>query len=386
MTRISVRTFSITLLSIVTLMLSAGCSQEAVKTESKNSDVRLQNKSTSPMAAAQENSTAPTSQAQCIKAEKLAETALSIVGGEAVLADDTIVQSTIMLDDICTAVIISDKYALTAAHCTANQAVRNLVFGLTSKNAPIRKIINIIEHPEAFSPSNEANDIAVVEFSGGLPTGFSSIEVVSSNEQLVKDMPIILSGFGITDTNSTDYGTLRKTKVSFMQSSKKSKILMFDSRNGHGACNGDSGGPAFVNSASGKLILVGITHGGSTGECGAELNIYADLRKHTDFLTPYAAKISTAQSLTPQITAPNNPTPTVVLAANIPASTPIIPAAIPVISPVTQKSPTKSEMKTMPNSDQMVRTSGDMVSASQKSNTASSINTTKMEAKLPPCQ
>ncbi len=375
MTRIPVRTFSIILLSIVTLMLSEGCSQEVANKESKNSDVPMQNKSTSPMAGAQENSTATSSPALCIKAEKPAATALSIVGGETVLAADTIAQSTIMLDDICTTVIISDKYALTAAHCTANQTVRNLVFGLTSKNAPRRKIVTIIEHPEAFSPSNEANDIAVVEFSGGLPAGFIPVEVAGSSEQLVKDMPIILSGFGITDTKASDYGTLHKTNVSFMQANRKSKVLMFDSRNGHGACHGDSGGPAFVASSTGKIILIGITHGGSTGECGAEIDIYSDVRKQTDFLTPYAAKISGVQAQIPQTMVPGKENPAI-----IPASMPIVPNSTPVIPPI------KPEMATVPNPDQMVRTSGDILTPVEINNNPSIEMTTKMEANLPPCQ
>jgi hypothetical protein len=106
----------------------------------------------------------------------------------------------------------------------------------------------------------DQGDIAVVKFKGGIPEGYAPAKVISSEEPLKVGAPVTLSGYGISNAQrKTGAGVLRKTNVKIAKARKGKSEMILDQSHGHGACHGDSGGPAYVR-VHGKMVLAGVTN------------------------------------------------------------------------------------------------------------------------------
>jgi secreted trypsin-like serine protease len=236
----------------------------------------------------------------------------SIINGELVASDEGLSRSIVALvlrrGDLvrafCTATILSDKLAITAAHCSDvfSRAKVELMFGLAEKNqlAEFRPLVQFVVHKDYIglrshgdlersrperqlaTTSNSSiealqshlaqikevfgedhNDLALLKFEGGLPPGYAAAKV-SRGDQISDLSRITLAGFGVTNGQSeaeSESGQLRKTEVPIAKLDYSSSEFITD-ESLSGSCRGDSGGPAFFQTLGGEIELVGVTSRG----------------------------------------------------------------------------------------------------------------------------
>jgi hypothetical protein len=120
--------------------------------------------------------------------------------------------------------------------------------------------------------------------------------MLSSSTPLQEGQEVTLAGYGITQTNPhSGAGTLRKTTVRIAQPRFGDTEILFDQRDGHGACHGDSGGPALIT-LRGKTYLIGVTNRGyqdPNDTCG-QFAVYTRVAAYKSFITRAAAALRAA--------------------------------------------------------------------------------------------
>lgn len=206
----------------------------------------------------------------------------------------------------CSGTLVDQIHVVTAAHCfvredgaRATPAQVAVVAGSTSyaDTAPSggarSGVLAIRIHPR-YAPDEFDDDVAVLtlatpmDFSSGriaaLPLPAVGASVLPRNRYAYTARTVRLTGFGITSTGASDFGTLRAVRVGAIPigfcgtgSSRDAAgtdapaILLCSERRGAGACQGDSGGTAEVGG-----VLVGVIDT-SGADCADGRNLYANV-------------------------------------------------------------------------------------------------------------
>lgn len=224
----------------------------------------------------------------------------SIINGDLVKATDLYAKHTVSVgpskgDQICTGVIIAPHFILTAGHCADGIKKGVIYFGLvaTPKTATVYKIKTITRHPRYCRSClmndgllTNANDLALVEFEKDLPEGYEPVEFAEW-AQVNRDVTVYLAGYGADELQQ--YDTLKVTNVVIKQTSD-SEFKTSETKSG--SCNGDSGGPAFIQLEE-KLILAGITSRGDD-DCHKH-GIYTIPAAHAEWITEIISPVITEE-------------------------------------------------------------------------------------------
>lgn len=227
--------------------------------------------------------------ANCVENSRVAESVVDrpvdssqgIIGGTSVNPEDLAAKSTVALIlesnqkpfAFCTGTLISKNLVLTAAHCIRSAKIEDVSIALggiipeTFQSKSIFKIAAWKSHPDyqvTFDPGTEfyigMNDLALLKLSQEITDSYKAVEILSPKSTLSPGQKLLLAGFGVM---SEAYSAEPAKHLQYAQVSLEKiwqNLLVTNQTEGIGACRGDTGGPAYLESAQG-LIVVGATRG-----------------------------------------------------------------------------------------------------------------------------
>lgn len=175
---------------------------------------------------------------------------------------------------LCSGTMITSRYVLTAAHCFSERPTSAAVLIGNDPTAVTRVAV----HPQfrrgetSFGVQAGFNDVAILELASevNVPT----LPILISRDVNAGDS-LAIYGYGL-DENS-ELGTLRGGTAPIDEVTRDHITTKFDG-SGSNTCEGDSGGPAAVNTAQG-LAIVGLTSSGTVETCTpGDLSIYANVQ------------------------------------------------------------------------------------------------------------
>ncbi|MBR1151540.1 trypsin-like serine protease [Bradyrhizobium sp. JYMT SZCCT0428] len=197
----------------------------------------------------------------------VAAPAYAIVGGGAPSADGvgrsvvTIVGSR---GNFCTGAVIAPKIVLTAAHCVQPGADYKIVEYGADKQPSLQDVKSVAIHPgfkmQAMLAHRATADVALLQL-GSPVKGKTPSTLGMPNIPILVGSRFTIAGIGVTTRgDGKSGGTIRAAGLVATGKPGTLQIRLVDpvgqgTRDGLGACTGDSGGPVFEDKQSGPAII-----------------------------------------------------------------------------------------------------------------------------------
>lgn len=236
----------------------------------------------------------------------------SIIGGTAVNSDDFARSATVSiytvgrrgpLEFLCTGTLVSRDLVVTAAHCL--QSIYTVIYVSFGEQIPkstegLIRVDGSISHPGyrvVQKPGDDGelywtteHDIALMNLDTLAPEGHAPVGIHANTDKIPLKSKLLLAGFGITD-DETSAAATSMNQIEVELHSLVGEFLVIDQSNNKGACFGDSGGPAYLKTAKGWLV-VGATHAARPGYSDCHhMSDYTSLSKYSEFIKSSADKL-----------------------------------------------------------------------------------------------
>ncbi|XP_050033995.2 uncharacterized protein [Dermacentor andersoni] len=228
-----------------------------------------------------------------------------IVGGTIAKPDDWTWMAALLRkaddDQFCGGALISDRYVITAAHCTQGLRPQNITVRLgeydfkqntTSRLPRDFNVSRIRQHPE-FRKDTYQNDIALLRMSRRVRFSENIRPIClpkSPDESFLGKLATVV-GWGTLSFGGPSSSILRQVslpvwdntecKTKFTQAIPKIFLCAGTREGGQDACQGDSGGPLMVEGESTQWTLIGVV---SWGIKCAEKGLPGVYTRITEFL------------------------------------------------------------------------------------------------------
>jgi len=235
--------------------------------------------------------------------------ARAIIGGEPVTVGNPISRFTVALLDgdgnfVGSGILISKTKVLTAAHLTPFLALKpftkgwkpaQVAFSLSLEGAALENLnlvrevtprgIEVHENwnwKNADFPTIPQADIAILTLKEEAPPGFEPIGIYLSRDGVIPGIDVILAGYGETQEDLGDQGTLHWVRSRLNGVIPETKEIENGPTPGRDTCYGDSGGPLLVEKG-GVFSLLGIVSRPLGGGCSGS-GRYTDVLSYLDWI------------------------------------------------------------------------------------------------------
>lgn len=179
---------------------------------------------------------------------------------------------------VCSAVVVSARAILTAAHCAAGGTELRIHWKDATGEPVLLPPAAVSIHPQydakAIAARRRSIDLALLRLSEPLPGRFSAA-MLDAGAQPRVGMSVTLAGYGVSrEGEARTTGTYRSAALGVIEPYGPGRLLLWAAdpegqgkRAGAGACLGDSGGPLF--GASGSVTAITSWSTGPKGrDCG----------------------------------------------------------------------------------------------------------------------
>lgn len=207
----------------------------------------------------------------------------AILGGAAVASCGW--PSTVWVDH-CTATLVHPRMVVLASHCIVLAGEPTTASFGESIDAPTRQvpIAGCVTYPnwQPTMPGDGNNDIAICELAEPVDdVPIVPILMGCEADALQPAATVTLVGFGVHDQQGT-MGTKYAADVAVQMVGSDAIFVGDDTAS---SCNGDSGGPAFVQLADGSWRVFGVTSGaaGTTPGC-PQTAVYTMIHRYADWI------------------------------------------------------------------------------------------------------
>ena len=136
-------------------------------------------------------------------------------------------------------------------------------------------------------------DIALVKLSAPIPANTLIAKMILDPTFLKPGVNVTLVGQGLVRSWPPGYATeMRKVTIAIDNPQFSTTQFSYQNIGGHGACNGDSGGPAYVSDSlsKGELQVVGVTSWGDS-RC-SDFGVYTNVTVFGDWINTTISEMS----------------------------------------------------------------------------------------------